>query len=124
MINNLWEKFRRWKQNVEKNRRLKRRLNKLHNLSEILAEGEILKALKSWEDTGAMAAYMNQKRNEKLEIVQTGYVYIFQAANILRPEELEEEEQRIKEGLAAGVLVMDARARLVEVKPRLEARVK
>lgn len=120
MISNLWERFRRWRRRAERNRRL----NRLRYASEILTQGEILAALKGWEGIGTGTEYIQPESAGKIEVVQTGYVYIFQAANILRLEEIEREEQRIKKALAAGVLVTDARARLVDVKPRLEARVK
>ena len=83
---------------------------------------KIRKLLRKPERSGA--EYVKLDRSAYLEVIQTGYVYIFQAANILRMEEIEREEQRIKKAEAAGVLVTDARARLVDVKPRLEAGVK
>lgn len=86
----------------------------------LLTPGEIWGALKSWEGARTGAEYVNLDGSGNLEIVQTGYTYIFQLSNILRPEDREKEEQRIKAGLAAGVLMIDASVRLVDVKPRLE----
>lgn len=88
--------------------------------SGIITPREMWEALQSWQSVGTGAGYVNLERDGYLEVVQTGYTYIFQMANMIRPEEREEEEQRIKKALAAGVLVLDARASLVDAKPRLK----
>lgn len=85
-----------------------------------IAPGEIWGALKSWEGVRNEAEYLNLGGGECLEVIQTGYTYIFQVSNIIRREDREAEERRIKAGLAAGVLVIDARAQLVDVRPRLK----
>ena len=86
----------------------------------LITPGEIWGALKGWEGARSGAEYANLDGSGNLEVVQTGYTYIFQIPNILRPEDRKEEEQRIKAGLAAGVLMIDGSTRLVDVKPRLE----
>lgn len=86
----------------------------------LLTPRETWGALKGWEGTRSGAEYVNLDGSGNLEVVQTGYTYIFQMPNILRPEERKEEEQRIKAGLAAGVLMIDDSVRLLDVKPRLE----
>lgn len=122
MKSRLMAKIRKWLRKSER----RRKLEELYRMYEsgLLTPGEIWGALKSWEGARSGAEYVKLDRSAYLEVVQTGYTYIFQTPNILRPEEREEEEQRIKKGLAAGVLLTDARVRLVDVKPRLEARVK
>ena len=104
------EKFRSWK---------KRRGLRL--VSDILTPNEMRFTLLGWEGVRTRAEDMNQESGRTLEVVQTGYTYIFKAANMLRPGDMQEEENRIKAGLAAGVLILDARVSLVDVKPRLEA---
>lgn len=90
-------------------------------ISDILTPNEMGFTLLGWEGARTRAKYMNQEGSGSLEVVQTGYTYIFKMANILRPEDMQKEEDRIRAGLAAGVLILDARVSLVDVKPRLEA---
>lgn len=144
MKSRLRAKIRKWLRKLERRRKLKelyrmyeldrnaylaeqkQKLKELYRVyeSELLTPGETWGALKSWEGARGGAEYVKLDRSAYLEVVQTGYTYIFQTPNILRPEDREEEERRIKKGLAAGVLLTDATAQLIDVKPRLEARVK
>ena len=109
MKGRLIEKFRSWK---------KRR--GLRYVSYILTPNEMRFALLGWEGARTRAEYMNQEGGGNLEVAQTGYTYIFKMTNILRPEDMQKEEDRIRAGLAAGVLILDARVSLVDVKPHLE----
>lgn len=118
MKSRIMARVRKWQR-----RRLRRRqqefLYRMHE-SGIIKLEEMWEALQSWQSVGTGAGYVNLERDGYLEVVQTGYTYIFQMANMIRPAEREEEEQRIKKALAAGVLVLDARESLVDVKPRLK----
>ena len=63
-----------------------------------------------------------QGRNGYPKAIHTGYTYIFKTSSLMREADRKELEDRIREALAAGVLVLDAGVELVEVKPRLETR--
>lgn len=110
MKSRLIERFRGWK---------KRR--GLRCVSDILTPNEMRFALLGWEGMKTRVEYMNQASGRSLEVIQTGYTYIFKMVNILRPEDMQKEEDRIRAGLAEGVLILDARVSLVDVKPHLEA---
>ena len=88
--------------------------------SGLITPGLLWGALKGWEGARSGAEYVNLDGSGNLEVVQTGYTYIFQMPNILSLADRKEEEQRIKAGLAAGVLMIDGSVRLLDVKPRLE----
>lgn len=110
--------LRRWQR-----RRIRRRTQELlYRMYEsgIITPAEMWGALQSWQSVGTGAGYVNMGDDGQLEVIQTGYTYIFQMSNLIRREDREEEEQRIKKALAAGVLVLDGRAQLVDVKPRLK----
>lgn len=118
MKSRLLAKLRRWRRRMER-RQQREEIYRMYE-SGIITPREMWEALQSWQSVGTGAGYVNLERDGYLEVVQTGYTYIFQMANMIRPAEREEEEQRIKKALAAGVLVLDARASLVDVKPRLK----
>lgn len=109
MKSRLIEKIRGWRKRKEQ-----------RHISDFLTPNEMRFALLGWEGARTGAAYMNQESGGSLEVAQTGYTYIFKMANILRLEDMQKEEDRIREGLAAGVLILDARVSLVDVKPHLK----
>lgn len=118
MKSRIMARVRKWQR-----RRLRRRQQEfLYRMYEsgIIKLEEMWVALQSWQSVGTGAGYVNMGDGEQLEVIQTGYTYIFQISNLMRREDREEEEQRIKKALAAGVLILDARASLVDVKPRLK----
>lgn len=118
MKSRIMARVRRWQ-----HRRIKRRTQEfLYRMYEsgVIKPAEMWEALQSWQSVGTGAGYVNMGDSGQLEVIQTGYTYIFQASNLMRREDREEEEQRIKKALAAGVLVLDGRAQLVDVKPRLK----
>ncbi len=118
MKSRIMARVRKWQR-----RRLRRRQQEfLYRMYEsgIIKLEEMWVALQSWQSVGTGAGYVNMGDGEQLEVIQTGYTYIFQISNLMRREDREEEEQRIKKELAAGVLILDARASLVDVKPRLK----
>lgn len=93
-------------------------------LYRLLTPGETRGALKGWEGARSGAEYVNLGGSGNLEVVQAGYTYIFKMDCIIRPEDLEAEERRIREGLAAGALLIDNRVQLIAIRPRPETMVK
>lgn len=93
-------------------------------LYRLLSPGETWGALKGWEGARSGAEYANLDGSRNLEVVQKGYTYIFKMNCIIRPEDLAAEEQRIREGLAAGALLIDNKVQLIAIKPRQEVMVK
>lgn len=57
----------------------------------------------------------------EITIQQTGYTYIFQIAAIVREEDRQREEDRIRQGIQDGILVIDNRVRLISVEPQIKA---
>ena len=106
---------------IERFKRLEKRRG-LRRVSDILTPNEMRFALLGWEGMKTRVEYINQASGGSLEVIQTGYTYIFKMANILRPEDMQKEEDRIRAGLAEGVLILDAKVSLVDVKPHLEAK--
>ena len=71
MKGRLIERFKGWK----KRRGLRR-------VSDILTPNEMRFALLGWEGMKTRVEYMNQASGGSLEVIQTGYTYIFKMANI------------------------------------------
>lgn len=82
--------------------------------------GEIWKALKSWEraKNKEVVLYGNQ------EVIQVGYTYVFKAKGLMREEDRKQMEERIREALETGTLLLDAGVELVDIRPHLKPRVK
>ena len=60
-------------------------------------------------------------KDNRITIKQVGYTYVFQVAQLLRPEGVEKIREDIRQQLKEGCVVLPANVRLASIQPHLEA---